>query len=229
MDGFLIGLGSACWLGILTSISPCPLATNIAAISFIGRRIDRPRLVFWAGILYTGGRVLTYLVLGMLLVAGLLSAPHISHLLQKYMIKLLGPILIIVGMFLVELLRFNASGAGPGAGIQRRAENWGIWGAGLLGFIFALSFCPLSAVLFFGSLVPLALQYDSEVWLPVAYGVGTGLPVFGFAVMIALGARSLGRIFDQVARFEWWARRITGLVFIVIGVYFSLTYIFGIV
>ena len=109
MDGFVVGLASAFWLGILTSISPCPLATNIAAISFIGRRVDRPRLVFWAGMLYTSGRALAYLALGMLLVAGLLSAPLVSHFLQKYMIKLLGPILIVVGMFLLELIRFSAS------------------------------------------------------------------------------------------------------------------------
>ncbi len=228
MDGFVIGLASAFWLGILTSISPCPLATNIAAISYIGRRVDRPRLVFWAGMLYTLGRALTYLALGVLLVAGLLSAPLVSHFLQKYMIKLLSPILIIVGMFLLELIRFSTSGSGISERIQKRAESWGIWGAGLLGFVFALSFCPLSAVLFFGSLLPLAVQYNSGVLLPLAYGIGTALPVFGFAVIIALGARSLGKAFNKITQFERWARRITGFIFIGVGVYFTLAYIFEI-
>jgi cytochrome c biogenesis protein CcdA len=228
MDGFVIGLASAFWLGILTSISPCPLATNIAAISYIGRRVDRPRLVFWAGMLYTLGRALTYLALGVLLVAGLLSAPLVSHFLQKYIIKLLGPILIIVGMFLLGLIRFSTSGSGINAGLQKRAESWGIWGAALLGFVFALSFCPLSAMLFFGSLVPLAVQYNSGVLLPLAYGIGTALPVFGFAVIIALGARSLGKAFNKITQFERWARRITGFIFIGVGAYFTLAYIFEI-
>ncbi|MCP4710680.1 MAG: sulfite exporter TauE/SafE family protein, partial [Planctomycetes bacterium] len=177
MDGFIFGLASALWLGILTSISPCPLATNIAAISFIGRRVNHPRQVFWAGLLYTLGRATTYLVLGMLLVAGLLSAPLVSHFLQKYMIKLLGPVLVVVGMFLLGLINFSASGSGISERMQNRAERWGIWGAALLGFIFALSFCPLSAVLFFGSLLPLAVKYNSGVLLPLAYGIGTALPV----------------------------------------------------
>ena len=105
MTEFLIGIASAFWLGILTSISPCPLATNIAAISFVGRRVGSPAKVFLAGLLYTAGRTLTYLVLGVLLVSSLLSAPYLSHVLQKYMNKALGPILILVGMVLVELIQ----------------------------------------------------------------------------------------------------------------------------
>ncbi len=228
-DGFVFGLASALWLGILTSISPCPLATNIAAISYIGRRVDRPRRVFWAGVLYTAGRSLTYLALGALLVAGLLSAPYISHLLQKYMIKLLGPMLIIVGMFLLNLISFATSGLGISERLQQRAERWGIWGAGLLGIVFALSFCPVSAALFFGSLLPLAVSYRSGVLLPTAYGIGTALPVFAFAILIALGAHSLGRAFNKITQFERWARWSTGLIFIVVGIYFTLAYIFDVV
>jgi len=226
MDSFLLAAASAFWLGILTSISPCPLATNIAAISFIGRRVGNPRRVFLTGLLYTGGRTLTYLVLGIVLVASLLSMSELSLLLQKYMNKLLGPILIIAGMFLLELISLNFSGRGVSDRFQKRAETFGMWGAGLLGIIFALSFCPLSAALFFGSLIPLSLQHNSSITMPLLYGLGTGLPVLVFAIIIAFGAQSLGKAFNLLTMIEKWARRITGTIFILVGIYYCLAYIF---
>ena len=219
---------TALWLGILTSISPCPLATNIAAISFVGRRLGSPLEVFWTGVVYTLGRMLTYVVLGILLVASFISVPLVSQLLQKYMNKILGPILILVGMFLLEMLTFRLASPGLSEKLQHRFASWGVWGAGLLGVIFALSFCPVSAALFFGSLLPLAIKYESSVLLPSLYGVATALPVLLFAIMVALGAQSLGKAFNKLTRIEWWARRITGAVFVVVGIYYSLTFIFGI-
>ena len=228
MEELLLPLGSALWLGILTSISPCPLATNIAAISFISRHLEKPRQVLWAGLLYTAGRTLTYLILGIVLVASLLSVPLLSLWVQDYMNKLLGPILIVAGMFLVELLRVDVSGGRLGPWAQRQAESWGQGGALLLGMLFALSFCPVSAALFFGSLIPLALDAGSGVLLPSVYGLGTALPVFAFALLIVAGTRSVGRVFGVVSRIEPWARQFTGGLFIAVGIYYSLHYIFGI-
>lgn len=228
MGEFLLAGATALWLGILTSVSPCPLATNIVAVSFVGKRVGSPTKVAAAGLLYTLGRSLTYLLLGVLLVSSLLSAPYVSHLLQKYMNKLLGPILIVVGMVLLELIRFNLSGRGISENVQKRVETWGIWGALLLGILFALSFCPVSAALFFGSLIPLSVQWESGVLLPSLYGIGTGLPVLVFAMLIALGARSVGKAFDRLVPMELWARRITGGVFIFVGIYFCLVHIFGV-
>ncbi len=225
-DGLLLAIASAAWLGILTSISPCPLAANIAAISFIGRRIGSPRAAMATGVLYALGRTLVYVVLGMLLVSSLLSAPLVSHFLQKYMNKLLGPLLILVGMVLVGLLQFNTRGSRFGESVGRRVETWGMWGGLALGVVFALSFCPGSAALFFGSLVPLAVKSESRLLLPTVYGVGTALPVVAFAILIVLSTRAVGRAFDRITLFERWARRATGVLFIAIGVYFSLTYIF---
>ncbi len=227
MTEFLLGIASAFWLGILTSISPCPLATNIAAISFVGRRVGSPTKVFLTGLLYTAGRTLTYLVLGVLLVSSLLSAPYLSHVLQKYMNKVLGPILILVGMVLVELIQINFSGSGVSEKTQKRVEALGMWGALLLGVVFALSFCPVSAALFFGSLLPMALRCESGVLLPSIYGVATGLPVLVFAVLIALGANQVGDAFNKIAAFEKWARRTTGAIFIMVGIYYCLTHVFG--
>jgi cytochrome c-type biogenesis protein len=230
MDGAWLSVASALWLGILTSISPCPLATNIAAISFISRRVHSPRTVALTGALYTLGRALTYLVLAWLLVASVLAAPQLSHFLQKYMNKALGPILILVGMVLLDLITLRLPGGTCGTGkLQRRAESAGIWGAGLLGAVFALTFCPVSAALFFGSLIPLAIKYESRLVLPSLYGVGTGLPVLAFGVLIAIGAEAVARAFQKLTQFEAWARRFTGGLFIAIGVYFTLAYIFEVV
>lgn len=224
-----IGMASALWLGVLTSISPCPLATNIAAISYIGRRVGNSRQVFLTGLLYTFGRTLAYLALGALLVASVLSIPQVAMFLQKYMSKLLGPILILVAMFLLELIQVGFSGSGMSQKMQKRVDALGIWGALLLGVVFALSFCPVSAALFFGSLIPLSVKFESSVTLPVIYGIGTALPVLVFAVLIALSAQSVGKAFNKLTQIEWWARRITGVIFLVVGIYYCLKFIFEVI
>jgi cytochrome c biogenesis protein CcdA len=226
MTEYVIGIGTALWLGILTSISPCPLATNIAAISYIGRKVGSSKQVFLSGLLYTLGRTAAYLALAIVLVASVLSVPELSLFLQKYMYLVLGPILVIVGMFLMGLIEFNLSGSGMGEGLQARVDRMGIWGALLLGIVFALSFCPTSAALFFGSLVPLSLKVNSRVVLPAIYGIGTALPVIVFAVLLATSAQSVGRAYNILARVEWWARMLTGGVFVLLGIYFSLKYVF---
>jgi len=227
MPPLFAGIATALWLGIMTSISPCPLATNIAAISYLGRRITNPRLVIWAGIIYTAGRSLAYLALGIVLINSLMATPVLSRFLQNNFNKILGPVLIVTGMFLLEMLRFSFNGSIVSEKLKGRAETWGLWGAGLIGFIFALSFCPVSAALFFGSLIPLGVEYESGLLLPTIYGLGTGLPVFVFALLLAFSARSLGKVFDAITRVEVWLRRTAGVVFIGAGIYFCLIYIFG--
>ena len=229
MTEYVVGIGSALWLGILTSISPCPLATNIAAISYIGRKVGNSRQVFLTGLLYTLGRTVAYLALAFVLVASVLSVPQISMFLQKYMHLALGPILIIVGMFLLGLIELNLGGGGMSAGLQKRVDALGIWGALLLGIVFALTFCPTSAALFFGSLVPLSLKLNSSVTLPVVYGVGTALPVLIFAVILATSAQSVGKAYNVLAKIEWWARMLTGVIFVLVGLYFSLKHVFQVI
>ncbi|HDP95992.1 MAG TPA: sulfite exporter TauE/SafE family protein [Candidatus Aminicenantes bacterium] len=227
MNAWYVAVVWAFWLGILTSISPCPLATNIAAVSYVGRWVDRPSSVLLSGLLYTAGRMLTYLVLGIILVSTSLSVPSVAFGLQRHMNRFLGPLLILVGLVLLDILKITTKSSGISRGIQRKAESMGIWGAGLLGIIFALSFCPTSAALFFGFLLPLAVSQQSGILLPAVYGVGTAVPVFLFALLLALGANRIARAFQCISAFEKWARRITGVLFIVIGVYFSITYLFG--
>ena len=225
MPAWLLAAGSALWFGILTSISPCPLATNITAMSFVSRRVGSPRRVLLAGVLYTVGRSLTYMTVGSLLVWSLLSAPRVSLVLQRTMNRALGPILIVVGVFLLGILplRWPSSGLAQRAG--ERIARWGPAGALLLGILFALTFCPVSAALFFGSLLPLAIEQHSPLLLPALFGIGTGIPVLGFALAIALGAQSLGRVFGKLTKIERWVRWLTGGVFIGVGIYLILLHL----
>lgn len=229
MDGLIMGILSAFWLGILTSISPCPLATNIAAASFIGRKIGNKRDILLSGLLYTLGRILAYVILGMVIVAGVTSTYFISNFLQNYMHKILGPVLIIVGMLLLNLIELNMGGAQMNEDMQKKVEKSGIWGALFLGVFFALSFCPVSAALFFGSLVPLSIKFGSKVIMPLVYGVATGIPVLAFAFLMAFSAEKVGKLFNKVTAFEKWARYITGGIFIAVGIFYCLRYIFKVI
>jgi len=226
MSGFLLAAASAVWFGILTSVSPCPLATNVAAISYISRRVSRTRQVVLAGLLYTLGRTLTYVVLGALLVSSAHAIPAVSHFLQRYMNIALGPILILAGMFLLELLSFKTPSIGASERLARLVEAWGVWSPLALGALFAVSFCPVSAAWFFGSLITLAVKFSSRIVLPLLFGVGTALPVLAFAAIIAFSAQAVGKAFEKVNVVERWARRVTGVVFILIGVYFCMVHIF---
>jgi cytochrome c biogenesis protein CcdA len=228
MSEIALAWGAALWLGVLTSISPCPLATNIAAISYIGKRVERPSLVFWSGAFYTLGRMLTYTALGSLLVASLLSIPELSFFLQTNMNKILGPVLIIAGVLLLGIIPLNFGSGGFGSSLKDRAQDWGVWGAGALGMLFALSFCPVSAALFFGSLIQLAIKFESGLAIPSLYGIGTAVPVVAFALLLGVGIHSASKWFKKITKAELWARRITGVIFIAVGTYSSLTHIFGI-
>jgi len=228
METALSGAIGAVWLGILTSISPCPLATNIAAISYIGGN-GSPRRTAVCGVAYTAGRMAAYLALGALLVAGILSSSWLSNFLQRHMNRILGPVLILTGMTLLELLSWNTTGTGVSEGIRRRAEKGGVPAAFLLGAVFALSFCPVSAALFFGSLVPLSLKYRSSFAVPLLYGAGTALPVLLFAGLVAFGTRFIGKAYDRLRQIEWWGRRVTGTVFLLVGIYYTLVYIYGVI
>lgn len=217
---------TALWFGILTSISPCPLATNIAAISFIARKVDTMRTVVLSGLLYTVGRTVAYLGLGALIMAGLLASGDIALFLQRYLNQALGPILIMVGMVLLGLLGSSVSVTLVSDDMQKRAAKGGIGWAFLLGILFALSFCPVSAGLFFGIMIPLAAANQSAFILPTVYGAGTAVPVLAFALLIAFASQRLGSAFNFLAQIERWVRRITGVVFVLAGLYYSLVYVY---
>ena len=219
MSEFLISGSTALWLGILTAISPCPLATNIAAISFIGKDVGNSRRVLASGVAYTLGRALVYVLVGALIVASLLSVPGVAWFLQTRMNQILGPILILIGAFVLGWIKIRLPAIGLSEALERRAARAGVLGAGGIGMLFALSFCPVSAGLFFGSLIPLSVSAESPIAIPALFGVGTGLPVVIFAVMISLGTRYVSEAFHFLSRIARWARVATGVVFIAVGAY----------
>jgi len=176
MDAFWVGAGSALWLGILTSISPCPLASNIAAVSFLSKKIAHPAVVFVSGLAYTAGRMASYAAVGWIIIHSLVSVPQTALFLQKYMGRALGPVLVVTGLILLEVIVLRFPGFSLSSKSQNRLAESGAPGAFLLGFIFALAFCPVSAALFFGSLIPLALQHPAGALLPIVYGIGTACP-----------------------------------------------------
>lgn len=216
----VIAILSALWLGILTAISPCPLATNIAAISFISKNIESPYKTILAGFLYVIGRVLAYVVLGFIVVKGLLAVPSVANFLQHSINKFVGPILILIGLLLLNIIKLNFSFGVKHEKFQEFATTSNYLGAFLLGVVFALSFCPVSAALFFGSLTSLAVEYSSSLTIPAMYGIGTGLPVVIFAIVIAFSMHKLGEIYHNITKFETWFRKITGWIFIIAGIYF---------
>lgn len=226
----LIAWGGALWLGVLTSISPCPMATNIAAISYIGKRVDRSAAALWTGLFYAAGRTLAYVLLGAGVVLSLFSVPLLSMWFQENMIRVLGPVLVLTGFAVSGMIPLGAGLPGLGQGLmtwlQARADRAGLLGAVLLGFFFALSFCPVSAALFFGSLIPMAIQRQSGLTLPLLYGIGTALPVLAVGVLLAVGGNQVGRALNRMVEFERWARRLTGMLFIGIGLYFTVVYTF---
>ena len=224
MSEGLLAAGTAFWLGILTSVSPCLMATNVTAISFIARRFDKPRLVLLSGCFYTLGQSLAFVALAALLVSSILSQPLVAHWLQKYMFRLLGPFLVLTAMFLLDLLHMQFRGSRLKENMQVRAESGGLGVAALLGIVFAMSFCPTTAALFFGGLVPLAIARGSILALPLCYAAGVALPVMGFALLIALAAHRVSRAFKRVSHIERGARYATGGIFLLVGLYFTLAF-----
>ncbi|MFB3850418.1 MAG: aromatic aminobenezylarsenical efflux permease ArsG family transporter [Acidobacteriota bacterium] len=226
MSALILSLTTAFWLGILTSISPCPLATNIAATGFISKSFENPKKSLLTSLYYVLGRSIAYIIIAFIVVYGLLSIPSVSMFLQKYLNKILGPILILVGMYLLGFINLAFAGTFIGAKGSENLLKKGFFGALFLGILFALSFCPVSAALFFGSLIPLAVSTSSPFFHPLLYGIGTGIPVVIVAVVLAYSANYTLKILKILQRTEKIGSFLTGMLFILIGIYFSIKYIF---
>jgi cytochrome c-type biogenesis protein len=207
-------------LGLMTAISPCPLATNISAIGFISRDIDDKRLVFINGLIYTLGRAISYTVLAVVLYFGA-SKMNISRLFQGWGEKLLAPLLIIIGLLMLDIIKIRFPGF---SGLTDKIESKGkgsYWSTLLLGMIFALAFCPYSGVLYFAMLIPITVASASGLYLPVVFAIATGLPVIIFAWLIAYAIGSVGNLYNHIKTFELWFRRGVAVLFIAIGIYYT--------
>ncbi len=206
-------------LGLMTAISPCPLATNISAIGFISRDIENQKRVFYNGLTYTLGRAISYTGLAVILYSGA-SKMQVSMLFQGWGEKILGPLLILTGLLMLDVIKLNFPGlSGLTDKIGERSKG-SYWSALLLGMVFALAFCPYSGVLFFVMLIPLTISSASGLYLPVVFAIATGLPVILFAWLLAFAVGNVGKMYNRIKVFELWFRRVVSIVFIGIGIYY---------
>ena len=217
-SSLLWAVGAAFWLGVITSISPCPMATNVAAIGYLARHSRSRALQLLAGLLYALGRALAYTLVGALIAWGLLSAPVLSHFLQKHLGQLMGPLLVLVGMVLTGLLPGLPS-FGSSEKLGKKIANLGVAGSAFLGFLFALAFCPVSAALFFGSLLPLAVKQESAWLLPALFGFGSALPVLVFACLFALARHRAATAFGRLQQMDRWLLPATGWLLVAVGLF----------
>jgi len=222
---------AAFFIGLMMAISPCPLATNITAIAYISRTLSSGRHTFLIGCLYTLGRVLVYVAIAAIIVLGGLKVQSIALFLQQYGDLLLGPIILICGILMLEVIPLGNWFEHEGLAefkdkISRKLVEKGFLGSFLLGVLFALSFCPFSAVLFFGMLVPLALSVQDPIGVPLVFGIATGLPVIIFAALLSQGIARCSTMMNKVQTAEQWLRRIVAIIFVIIGAYYTFnTYI----
>lgn len=211
---------SALVLGLMTSISPCPLATNITATAFISKNISNKRTVFLSGILYSFGRAFSYTFIGLILYFGA-SKFHIARFFQQNGEKYLGPLLIVIGLIMLNVIRLNFLGKiNITDKISKKFIKKGLLGSFLIGVLFALAFCPYSGALYFGMLIPMTITNVDGLYLPVIFAFGTGLPVILFTFLLSFAANSVGVFYNKITKIEKWMRFVAGVVFVLTGIYY---------
>ena len=224
--GSTVPVVSAMLLGLVTAVSPCPMATNVAAIGYISRRIADRKYAVSAGAVYTLGRMFSYSVLGMLIIFAGLEIPGVSSFLQDTGDRVLGPLLIVIGLIMLNIDRLSfGTGGGRLATLGGKVADRGLIGGFLLGAIFALAFCPYSAVLYFGVLIPLSLKSTGGITLPAIFAIGTGLPVLVVGTLLSLGVAGVTSWINAVNHAQKVMRIIVSLVFIGVGIYYTVLWL----
>jgi len=224
LDNYNIPILSAFLLGLMTSISPCPLATNITATAFISKNITNKKKVFLSGILYSLGRAFSYTLIGVILFFGA-SKFHVARFFHQNGEKYLGPLLIIIGLIMLNVIRLNFLGKfNFTEKLSEKFVKKGLLGSFLIGVIFALAFCPYSGALYFGMLIPMTISSAEGLYLPFVFALGTGLPVLLFTYLLAFAAGSIGLFYNKIKNIESWMRIITGIVFVLTGLYYVLIF-----
>lgn len=220
IDTYNIPILSAFILGLMTAISPCPLATNITATAFISKNIISKKKVFLSGIIYSFGRAFSYTVIGVILYFGA-SKFHIARFFNQNGEKYLGPLLVVIGLIMLNIIHLNfLSKSSFSERLSERFKNKGLLGSFMIGVIFALAFCPYSGALFFGMLIPMTITSADGLYLPVIFAYGTGLPVILFTYFLAFSVGKIGVVYNKITKIEKVMRFVAGIVFILTGLYY---------
>jgi len=211
-------------LGLMTAVSPCPLATNITATAYISKNISDKKVVFLSGVLYSLGRAFSYTTIGLILFFGA-SKFHVSRFLNQNGEKFLGPLLIIIGLIMLNVIKINfLSNSNLTEKLSEKFKDKGLLGSFLIGLVFALAFCPYSAALYFGMLIPITVASADGLYLPIVFAFGTGLPVLLFTYLLAFSVGSVGFFYTKIARIEKVMRPVAGMVFLMTGIYYILIF-----
>ena len=224
LENSSIPLVSAFVLGLMTAISPCPLATNITATAFISKNITSKKKVLVSGFLYSLGRAFSYTTIGLILYFGA-SKFHIARFFNQNGEKYLGPLLIMIGLIMLNIIKLNFLGtSNVQEKLSEKLKDKGLLGSFLIGVIFALAFCPYSGALFFGMLIPMTISSVDGLYLPIIFAFGTGIPVILFTYLLAFAASSVGVFYNKITKTEKMMRFIAGIVFIITGLYYLLIF-----
>lgn len=220
LEDYNIPVFSAFILGLMTAISPCPLATNITATAFISKNISSKRKVFLSGLLYSLGRGFSYTAIALILYFGA-SKFHIARFFNQNGEKYLGPFLILIGLIMLHVIKLNFLGKSNfQEKLSEKFNNKGLLGSFLIGLVFALAFCPYSGALFFGMLIPMTIVSADGLFLPIVFAFGTGLPVILFSYLLAFAAGNIGMFYNRISKIEKIMRTVAGVVFIITGFYY---------
>ncbi|MCB0447083.1 MAG: sulfite exporter TauE/SafE family protein [Gelidibacter sp.] len=224
LENYNIPIVSAFILGLMTAISPCPLATNITATAFISKNISSKRKVLLSGLLYAAGRGFSYTAIGLILYFGA-SKFHIARFFNQNGEKYLGPLLIIIGLIMLNSIKLNFLGKlNFQEKLSEKFKDKGLLGSFLIGVVFALAFCPYSGALFFGMLIPMTIASADGLYLPIVFAFGTGLPVILFTYLLAFTAGKVGVFYNRITKIEKVMRTVAGVVFILTGLYYLLIF-----
>lgn len=219
LENSTLPLFTAFVLGLMTAVSPCPLATNITAVGFISRDIENRNRVFYNGLFYTLGRAITYTIIPLIILLGA-DQLSLSGFFQRYGEKFLGPVLIIIGLFMLNIIRINLPAVKGFTSRMQAKKRWSFMDAILLGLLFALAFCPYSGVIYFGMLIPLTVSSATGLYLPVVFALATGIPVIILAWFLAYAVSGIGGVYNKIKIFELWFRRVIAVLFIGVGIYY---------
>ena len=220
IDNYNIPVLSALILGLMTAISPCPLATNITATAYISKNISNKKKVFLSGIVYSLGRAFSYTSIGLILYFGA-SKFHLARFLNQNGEKFLGPLLILIGLIMLNVIQLKFLGKSNfQEKLSEKFEDKGLLGSFLIGVVFALAFCPYSGALYFGALIPMTIASTDGLYLPVIFAFGTGLPVILFTYLLAFTAGKVGAFYNKITKIEKVMRKVAGIVFILTGLYY---------
>lgn len=224
LEGSNFPLLSAFIIGIMAALSPCSLATNITAIAYIGKNLENKRSVVLNGLIYTLGKVITYVGIAAILYFGA-NTFHVASFFSKYGERFLGPVMIIIGVLMLDFIKIKLPGLGKITDrFQQEGKKVSGWSSLLLGILFALAFCPYCALLFFGMLMPLTIASPEGLAIPLVFAITSGLPVIIFAFLIAYTLSSVGGVYNKLRSFEKWFRRVVAILFILVGFFFIYTY-----